>query len=235
MNCRDNMTNNTNTIRCYLRASTAGQDATRATEQMKEFALSHGRKVGSWYTENESGATLQRPELMRLLKESDAGDVILLEQVDRLSRLNAADWEILKAMIQAKGVSIVSIDLPTSYALMADPAKIDPSSVDAFTQSALKAINGMLLDMLGAIARKDYEDRRRRQAQGIEKAMAKVGGSKFQGKQADHARHARISKLLAAGLSYSDIQESLEGVSRATIAKVVKANKDKQAIAAFES
>lgn len=226
------MTTITNTIRCYLRASTQEQDATRATEQMEAFALSYGRPIGSWYVENESGATLQRPELMRLLADAKKGDVILLEQVDRLSRLNAADWETLKAMIQAKGVSIVSIDLPTSYALMADPAKIDPASVDAFTQSALKAINGMLLDMLGAIARKDYEDRRRRQEQGIAKA---VGAGKFAGKKADHARHARISKLLAAGMSYSDIQESLEGVSRATIAKVVKANKDKQAIADFES
>jgi DNA invertase Pin-like site-specific DNA recombinase len=34
------------------------------------------------------------------------------------------------------------------------------------------AINAMLLDMLAAVARKDYEDRRRRQAQGIEKAKA---------------------------------------------------------------
>jgi hypothetical protein len=35
-----------------------------------------------------------------------------------------------------------------------------------------EAINGMLLDMLAAAARKDYEDRRRHQAQGQAKAMA---------------------------------------------------------------
>ncbi len=34
------------------------------------------------------------------------------------------------------------------------------------------AINGMMLDMLAAIARKDYENRRKRQPQGIAKAMA---------------------------------------------------------------
>jgi DNA invertase Pin-like site-specific DNA recombinase len=34
------------------------------------------------------------------------------------------------------------------------------------------AINGMMLDMLAAVARKDYEDRRRRQAQGQAKAKA---------------------------------------------------------------
>ena len=36
----------------------------------------------------------------------------------------------------------------------------------------LAAVNGMLLDMLAAIARKDYENRRRRQAEGTAKAKA---------------------------------------------------------------
>jgi DNA invertase Pin-like site-specific DNA recombinase len=35
-----------------------------------------------------------------------------------------------------------------------------------------EAINSMLLDMLAAVARKDYDDRRRRQAQGQAKAKA---------------------------------------------------------------
>jgi DNA invertase Pin-like site-specific DNA recombinase len=209
----------TNTIRAYLRASTQEQDATRAKQQLTDFALSQGRSEPRWYVENESGATLKRPALMRLLEESHNGDVLLLEQVDRLSRLNAADWEALKVMIQAKGVVVVSIDLPTSYQLMADPSKVAPDSAEAFNQRSLKAINGMLLDMLGAIARKDYDDRRRRQAQGIEKAQTE---GKFKGRQPDLERHERIRKLLTAGLSYTDIQDSLEGVSRATIAKVAK-------------
>lgn len=210
----------TNTVRAYMRASTHEQDATRAQEQMEAFALTHGRSNLSWYVENESGSTLKRPELMRLLKESNKGDVLLLEQVDRLSRLNAVDWDKLKAMMQEKGVIVVSIDLPTSYALMADPSTVDPESTEGFNQRALKAINGMMLDMLGAIARKDYEDRRRRQGQGIVKAQAE---GKFKGRQPNLERHERIRKLLAAGLSYTDIQETLEGVSRATIAKIAKA------------
>jgi DNA invertase Pin-like site-specific DNA recombinase len=34
----------------------------------------------------------------------------------------------------------------------------------------LTAINDLMLDMLAAIARKDYQDRRRRQTEGIAKA-----------------------------------------------------------------
>lgn len=40
----------------------------------------------------------------------------------------------------------------------------------------------MLLDMLAAIARKDYEDRRRRQAEGISKAKSE---GKYRDREAD--------------------------------------------------
>lgn len=46
--------------------------------------------------------------------------------------------------------------------------------VDDFTARMFDAINGMLLDMLAAVARKDYEDRHRRQMQG--QAKAKTAG-----------------------------------------------------------
>jgi hypothetical protein len=39
-----------------------------------------------------------------------------------------------------------------------------------FTGRMLGAINSMLVEMMAAIARKDYEQRRERHAQGIEKA-----------------------------------------------------------------
>jgi hypothetical protein len=44
---------------------------------------------------------------------------------------------------------------------------------DDFSSRMFAAINAMLLDMLAAIARKDYEGRRRRQAQGIAKHRPK--------------------------------------------------------------
>ena len=219
-----------NTIRPYLRASTKMQDASRAKDQVEAFALSHGRDIDTahWYIENESGATLERPELMRLLADSKRGDVILLEQIDRLSRLDSDDWDKLKAMLQDKGVVVVSIDLPTSYGLMADLTVTPKSNEEAFTQVMLKTINAMLMDMLGAMSRKDYNDRRHRQMQGIAKAQNE---GKFKGRAPDLGRHALISKLLAADMSYTDIQNTLKGgVSRATIAKIAKASKPSEAL-----
>lgn len=198
-------------VRAYLRASTNEQDANRARQQLESFAASRSLSVAAWYVENESGATLARPELFRLLADSQPGDVLLVEQVDRLSRLKAADWERLKGEIAARRVRVVALDLPTSWMMATN-------SGDEFTLRMFDAINGMMLDMLAAVARKDYEDRRRRQAQG--QARAKEEG-RYKGRPEDAERNAGIAKMLAAGMSWSAIQAGT-GCSRATVAKLAK-------------
>src|SRR5690554_5428022 len=148
-------------IRAYLRASTSEQNAERAKQSLINFATDHNQRIASFYVENESGATLNRPELMRLISDAGKGDIILVEQIDRLARLKQKDWEKLKRMLGEKELSIVSPELPTSWIAM------DSLLGDSFTGAIVRAVNAMLLDMLAAIARKDYEDRRRRQKQGI--------------------------------------------------------------------
>jgi DNA invertase Pin-like site-specific DNA recombinase len=194
--------------RAYLRASSIEQDATRARQQVEAFAAEHGLQIVGTYTENDSGAKLQRPELFRLLADSKPGDVLLTEQVDRLSRLTDADWRKLRAELEAKQVRVVALDLPTSWQMA--------GGGDQFTQRMFSAINSMLLDMLAAVARKDYEDRRRRQAQGIVKAKA---AGAYRGRPEDTARNEGIAGMLKAGMSWSSIQAAV-GCSRATVAKV---------------
>jgi DNA invertase Pin-like site-specific DNA recombinase len=194
----------------YLRGSTEEQDASRAKSELMAFANQMGFQVASWFEENESGTQLKRPELFRLLDIAMPGDIILVEQVDRISRLDAKDWEILKTLINGKGLKVVSLDLPTSYQFM--------SQSDQFTERMLSALNGMMLDMLAAVARKDYEDRRRRQAQGVQRA--KLEG-KYKGRPVNKKLHANIAGLLQENKSYSQIQKLL-GCSRHTISKVSK-------------
>jgi DNA invertase Pin-like site-specific DNA recombinase len=198
-------------IRAYLRASTSEQDATRARAQVEAFAVDRGMQIAAWYIENESGAKLARPELFRLLSDAHPGDVLLVEQVDRLSRLSARDWERLKSELATRKVRVVALDLPTSW-IMAT------GKVDDFTGRMFEAINGMLLDMLAAIARKDYEDRRRRQFQGQERAKAE---GRYRGRPENTKRNTKIAAMLAGGTSYSDVQAAT-GCSRATVAKIAK-------------
>ena len=199
-------------IRAYLRASTKEQDAKRAKNELIQFVDNHGHKIAAFYVENESGATLVRPKLMQLIEDAHEGDVILVEQIDRLARLNQADWDILKRMLSEKKLSIVSKELPTSY------IALQPESSTEFMSSVLQAINSMMLDMLAAIARKDYEDRRNRQMQGI--ARAKTEG-KYVGRRKDNEKRKIIASLLKSNHSYSDIQKITQ-CSRQLIAIISK-------------
>lgn len=199
-------------VRAYLRASTEDQNAQRARSDLEQFAAGHGLHIASWYVENESGATLKRPELFRLLADSHPGDVLLVEQVDRLSRLNAADWASLRAEIHARKLRVVALDLPTSHNLI--------NAGDEFTGRMLDALNGMMLDMLAAIARKDFEDRRRRAAQGIQKAKQE---GLYKGRRPDDARNAAILDMLDRGSSWSQVCAAT-GASRSTLSRIVKAH-----------
>ncbi len=204
-------------IRAYLRASTDDQDAGRARSDLETFAADRGLRVAAWYTENESGAKLDRPELFRLIEDASPGDVLLVEQVDRLSRLSTDDWEALKLKLNHKKIRVVALDLPTSW--MGAEARHDDA-----TQAMLDAVNRMLLDMLAVVARKDYTDRRRRQAQGIVKAQQ---AGLYRGRRADTERHAAIAEMLDKGMSWSTICTAT-GASRSTIKRVVDGRKATQ-------
>ena len=199
-----------NRVFAYLRASTKEQDALRAKEPLLHFANERQFQIDGWFQEHESGAMFTRPELFRLLELAKPGDILLVEQVDRLSRLDTPDWERLKMLIKGKELRVVALDLPTSWAMLTLSA--------GFQERMLAAINDMMLDMLAAIARKDYEDRRRRQAEGI--AKAKQAG-RYKGRPVDTALHDRVRLALNNQWSWSQIEANFK-CSRATIAKVAK-------------
>lgn len=203
-------------VRAYLRASTPEQDASRARGALDAFAAEQGLRIAARYLENESGAKLDRPELFRLLADCEPGDVLLVEQVDRLSRLTAPDWTKLRAEIDAKQVRIVALDLPTSWSLAAPG--------DEFTGRMFAAVNNMMLDVLAAVARKDYEDRRRRQAQGT--ARAKAAGL-YKGRPENKARNTAIAKMLRDGGTWREVMDAT-ACSRTLLAKIARDAKTRQ-------
>ena len=193
-------------IRAYLRASTTEQDATRAAEQLKTFCADHGHKIAATYTENASGATADRPELRRLLNDCQAGDVLLVESVDRLTRLPRAAWELLRAEIRSRGVCIVAADLPTTHQVLTGA-----------NDWMLSSINEMLLDMAAAMARTDYDTKRERQRQGIERAKAK---GLYTGRPRQTEKRRRIAELMTdAKWSVGKIAKTV-GCSTSTVHSV---------------
>lgn len=173
-------------IRAYLRASTEDQYADRAKEMLDNFVRERGLKIASYYKENISGTKLDRPELTRLLNDSHQNDIILVEQIDRLTRLSNDDWKKLKRQIEQRDLRIVSLDVPTSWSALEHN---DPANQDPITKAVLAAINSMLIDLMAAMSHKDWLVRRQRQKQGIERA--KLLG-KYCGKQADTEKHKKV-------------------------------------------
>lgn len=195
------------TTRIYVRASTKDQDAERALADLKKFALSIKGDVDE-YIENESGTKLDRPVLNQLLEDSSNGDTLLVESVDRLSRLSQNDFEVLKGRIKEKGLKLVVADLPTTHMLV--------NAADNITSSILSLVNNMLIDLLATMARLDNDKRRERIKQGLERS-----GYKPTGKKADIAKHARIKELNNKGLTKEEIAKAV-GCGVATVYRVIK-------------
>lgn len=198
------------TVRIYVRASTKDQDAERALDSLKEFA-STINGVTVEYVENESGTKLDRPVLNKLLADAENGDTLLVESVDRLSRLKQNEFEVLKGRIKEKGLKLVVADLPTTHVLL--------NTDDTITNSILNLVNNLLIDLLATMARLDNEKRIERIKQGLERS-----GYKPTGKKADTAKHARIKELNAKGLTKEEIAKAV-GCGVATVYRVLKDDK----------
>ena len=195
--------------RIYLRASTKDQDAERALQILQD--LNQNLNLGETivYVENYSGTKLDRPELNKLLSEANQGDTLLVESIDRLSRLTQQDFQELKRRIQEKGLRLIVADLPTTYQMI--------QTSDSITHSILELINNMLIDLLATMARLDNEKRIERIKQGLERS-----GYKPTGKKANEAKHKRIKELLVVGnMTKEEIAKAVNcGV--ATVYRVAK-------------
>lgn len=192
------------TVRIYVRASTKDQDAERALNDLVTFSKGYSNTHIA-YVENYSGTKLDRPELNRLLDEAEQGDILLVESVDRLSRLSQDDFSTLKQRIKDKGLRLVVADLPTTHAQQ-----------DGMTGDILRVVNNMLIDLLATMAKLDNDKRRERIKQGLERS-----GYKPTGKKADTAKHDKIKELNVKGLTKEEIAK-LTNCGVATVYRVLK-------------
>lgn len=196
------------TVRIYVRASTKEQDAERALSDLIDFSKSYSTEYVA-YIENESGTKLNRPVLNSLLDEAKPDDILLVESVDRLSRLNQSDFETLKQQIKGKGMRLIVADLPTTHVQM--------NASDSITSSVLELINNMLIDLLATMARLDNEKRKERIIQGLKRS-----GYKPTGKKANTVKHMRIKQLLEAGNMTKEEVAKAVGCGVATVYRVAK-------------
>lgn len=196
----------------YLRASTERQDASRAQAILERFCWDKNLEVADVYIENFSGTKLERPQLIRLLDVAQQGDVVLVESVDRLSRLSQEDWTKLKRMIEDKGLRLVVVDLPTSHEVIGD----------GIAGSILRVINSMLIDLMATMARLDQEKRVERIQQGLANKRKANPEWKPTGRTKDEALRAKVTTYLAKGDLTKDDIAKLCGCGVATVYRIAK-------------
>ncbi|MCZ2204474.1 recombinase family protein [Bartonella sp. A05] len=202
--------------RVYMRVSTDEQDLTRQTSIIED-AKATGFYIAGVYREKASGASANRPELLRLIADLQPGDVVVAEKIDRISRLPLPEAERLIASIRERG------------GRLSVPGVIDLSELTADTNGTtkivLESVQDMLLKLALQMARDDYEDRRERLRQGVE--LAKKAG-KYTGRKTDHAMHDQIVALRTAGHSIKKTAK-LAGCSESQVKRVWAMAQRKQA------
>lgn len=169
--------------RIYMRVSTLEQDLTRQAS-IEANTRAAGFYIAGVYREKASGARVDRPELLRMIADLQAGDVVVAERIDRLSRLPLPEAEKLIATIRATGARL-------SIPGIVDLSEIVEAS-DGVAKIVLESIQSLLLKLALHMARDEYESRRERVQQGIELARA---DGKFAGRKTDTAMHDRIVAL----------------------------------------
>ena len=178
--------------RIYLRVSTDRQDMTRQEDIINQ-AKAQGYYIAGRYEEKASGARADRPELLRMIKELQPGDVVIAERIDRISRLPLAEAEKLVACIRARGAKLVV------------PGIVDLSELaeraDGVSRIVLESVQELLLKLALQMARDDYETRRERQRQGVE--LAKQAG-KYTGRAVNAVVNERVVAFRRAGHSIKE-------------------------------
>lgn len=178
--------------RIYLRVSTDTQDLERQ-ESIVEAAKAAGFYVAGVYREKASGAVSNRPELARLIGDLQAGEFVVAEKIDRISRLPLPEAEKLIKSIKAKG------------ARLAIPGVVDlqdfADNAEGVARIVLDAMQELLLKLALQMARDEYETRRERQRQGID--LAKTQG-RYRGRKPNEARNKLILALRASGRTIAE-------------------------------
>lgn len=186
----------------------------RRTEDLtRQAEIEHGTRAAGYYVagvyrEKASGTRVDRPELLRMIADLQAGEVVVAEKIERISRLPLAEAKQLVRSIRAKG------------AKLAVPGLVDLSDLaveaDGVAKIVLESVQELLLKLALQMAHDDYETRRERQRQGVQ--LAKASG-KYTGRKADTVTQQRIVALRNAGHTIQKTAE-LAGCSKSQVKRI---------------
>jgi DNA invertase Pin-like site-specific DNA recombinase len=175
----------------YARVSTNGQDLGAQVAELR----THG--CGNIYREKASGAKADRPQLAKVIKRLEEGDVLVVVRLDRLARSTRDLLNVLDE-VGKRGAGFRSLK-------------------DAWADTTTPH-GRLMLTVLGGLAEFERELIRARTGEGRKRAKAR--GVRF-GRPVKLTAHQRKEAIqrLAEGAVQADIARSY-GVSQATISRL---------------
>jgi DNA invertase Pin-like site-specific DNA recombinase len=203
-----------NIARVYLRVSSDDQSLTRQ-EKVISDAKASGYYIAAVYREKASGATLDRPELLRMIADLQQGEVVIAENLDRISRLPLKEAVKLIDSIKSKG------------ARLAIPGLVDLSDISkdlsGMSKIVVDAIQELIMKIALQMAHDDYEMRKERQRQG---QKARKEQRLYPGRKENTKVNQEIIKYRIKGLSISETAKEAK-CSTAQVKKIWRLYKDK--------
>ncbi|WP_366139425.1 recombinase family protein [uncultured Endozoicomonas sp.] len=179
----------------YVRVSTVLQNTDR------QFNGLNGKmSFDRTFTDKASGKDADRPALQEMREYVRSGDTVNVWSIDRLAR-NLDDLRELVNSWLAAGISVRFHKEQLCF--------------DAQAEGQAKAMQVMMLSMMGAFAEFELAIRAERQKEGV--AIAKAAG-KYKGRQKSVDRQA-VLDLLEAGKGATDIAKEL-GIGRKTVYRI---------------
>ncbi len=191
-------------IGCYVRVSSSGQNLESQKGEIERWLAgqNYEKTVATWFEDQETGSTLDRPGFAALEKAIFLGEVktVVVWKLDRLSR-NQRDGINLIANWCDRGVRIVSVT-----------QQLDLDGV----------VGRIVASVLFGVAEMELENIRARQAVGIAAAKAR-GAYRQHGRKAGttKADPKRALALREQGFKATEIAKAL-GVSRSVVYEYLK-------------
>jgi DNA invertase Pin-like site-specific DNA recombinase len=179
------------TVYGYARVSTAGQTLASQDAQL------HAAGCAKVFMEKASGAKIDRPELAKVIRRLEPGDVLVVTRLDRLARSTRDLLNVLDAVGKA-GAGFKSLS-------------------DAWADTTTPH-GRLMLTVLGGLAEFERELILARTGDG--RARAKARGVRF-GRPPSLSVHQRREALqrLAEGIAQADLARAY-GVSQTTISRL---------------
>lgn len=139
----------------YIRVSTVGQNIARQIDALHEAGIADAQI----FTDKISGKDFNRPAWKRLVRKIKAGDVLVVQSLDRLGRNYEDILEQWRLLIKIKGANIRVLNMPL----------LDTTNKTNGLIGTLVA--DLVLQLFSFVAESERINIRERQRQGIDAAM----------------------------------------------------------------